>query len=56
MLLAYRCGARQASAQQLMQRCDRGIEHGVVNGFSGNGLSHNDPFDFRPQDRSCLMG
>jgi hypothetical protein len=44
MLLAYWCCARLASAQQLTQRCDCGIARGMVNGFSGNGQSHNDSF------------
>jgi hypothetical protein len=44
MLLAYLRGARQSNAQHLTQRYDCGIARGRVNGFSGNGQSHNDSF------------
>ena len=40
MLLAHRCGGRQAVAEQLMERCDRGIGHGGGNGFSRDRQGH----------------
>jgi hypothetical protein len=40
MLLAHRCGGRQAVAEQLMQRCDRSITRDGANGFNGDRQGH----------------
>ena len=55
MLLTHALGGRQSIAKKPLERCDRGIARGGVNGFSGNRQSHNDAF-FWFQDRSYAIG